>query len=128
MVSKLTNNIKISTITRFNSRESKPLNGIYYFDYFITIENNSDKPFQLLRRHWDILDSIGQKYSVDGEDVVGQQPTILPNEKYAYQSDCRLKSDIGLMKGKYLFKNLEEEKLFEVDIDPFRFITPYRLN
>jgi ApaG protein len=128
MVKKLTNNIKISTVTRFNPDQSTPLNGVFYFDYFITIENNSDQPFQLLRRHWDILDSIGQQYAVDGEGVVGQQPIILPNEKYNYQSACRLRSDVGMMKGKYLFKNLNEENLFEVEIDPFRFITPYRLN
>ena len=54
---------------------------------------------------------------VKGEGVVGKQPIILSSEVYDYQSFCELKSDMGMMWGTFLMKNLNSNEKFEVKKD-----------
>jgi ApaG protein len=128
MVQPLTNDIKITVKTIFDPLESKPLEQLFVFRYTVTIENYSKEPMQLLRRHWVILDANGHKREVKGEGVVGQQPTLLPLEKYAYQSFCVFKTPIGKMSGSYLMKNLSENEDYQIPINAFSFCMPNLLN
>ena len=72
MVKISTHNIEISVEVKYWPQHSMPKENHYFFVYFITIENKSDFSVQLLRRHWDIFDSIGDKRVVDGDGVVGE--------------------------------------------------------
>ena len=96
--------------------------------YFITIENKSDFSVQLLRRHWDIFDSIGDKRVVDGDGVVGETPVLEPGQKFEYNSGCNLTSELGYMKGYYTLIKLTDGKEFNVDIPQFDLIVPAKLN
>ena len=98
------------------------------FSYTVTIENKSKFPIQLLYRHWEIFDSQGEYQIVDGEGVVGKQPTIKSNESFSYTSGAQLNSDYGKMKGHYFFINLETQQGFAVDIPDFELLTPFKLN
>ncbi|MBM4167312.1 MAG: Co2+/Mg2+ efflux protein ApaG [Ignavibacteria bacterium] len=75
----------------------------FVFAYFVRIENHSEQPIQLLRRHWFIYDSSGDMKEVEGAGVVGMQPIILPGKAYEYNSFCILESFEGYMEGTYLF-------------------------
>lgn len=124
----ITDDIAVAVKTTFEQKYSKAASKEFYFSYKISIENNSLDDVQLLSRHWFIFDSNGQYSQVKGEGVVGQQPIILQNQSYEYESFCKLETDIGLMWGTYLIKKQASGKLFEAKIPEFQLIVPSRLN
>jgi ApaG protein len=128
MVKTTTNSIEISVEVKYYPQQSVPRENHYFFIYFITIKNNSQHTVQLLKRHWDIFDSISEFRAVDGEGVVGETPVIEPGEKFEYNSGCNLSTDIGYMKGFYRMQRLLDSKEFDVAIPQFDLIVPARLN
>lgn len=128
MVKIKTHNIEISVEAKYWSESSVPSENHYFFIYFITIENKSGITVQLLKRHWDIFDSVGEYRVVDGDGVVGETPVLEPGQKFEYNSGCNLKSDIGLMKGYYTFAQFMDGKEFRVEIPKFELIVPGRMN
>lgn len=128
MVQQVTEGVSITVETFYQPTQSNPLGSEFLFAYRITIENLSVFPVQLLRRHWNIIDSNGSAREVEGEGVVGQQPIIEPGENYQYVSAANLKSEIGKMFGTYQMENLYNKKLFNVDIPVFQLIAPFKMN
>jgi ApaG protein len=128
MVKTTTHNIEISVEARYLHEQSVPRENHYFFVYFITIQNNSDFSVQLLRRHWDIFDSVGEKREVDGEGVIGETPVIEPGQKFEYNSGCNLTSEIGYMKGFYTLVKLIDNKEFQVEIPKFELVVPAKMN
>lgn len=98
--------------------ESSPVVHKHVFAYFIEIRNVGSQTIKLLKRHWEIKDSSGQDYEVDGEGVIGVQPTIMPGESHEYNSFCVLKSYYGSMQGYYTMER-EDGKLINVRIPRF---------
>lgn len=128
MVSQITKGIKISVETTFREEYSSYNNSQFVFSYRISMENTSDYPVQLLRRHWYIFDSVSEYSEVEGEGVVGEKPELLPGDVYEYESSCSLLSEMGTMHGSYLFERKIDGAQFKVEIPEFELITPYRLN
>jgi ApaG protein len=123
-----THNIEISVEVKYWPQHSMPRENHYFFVYFITIRNKSNVSVQLLRRHWDIFDSIGDKRVVDGDGVVGETPLLEPGQKFEYNSGCNLTSEIGFMKGYYTLFDVVNEREFNVEIPQFDLIVPAKLN
>lgn len=128
MVEQITKGIKISVETKFNSISTRNNNAYYVFSYVITIENNSQQTVKLTDRFWKIYDSLNKTEIVSGEGVVGQTPTLKPNDIYTYSSGCFLQSNIGAMKGFYTMINLDNFEQFKVFIPTFQLTTPVLLN
>lgn len=128
MVTSITQGIKISVDTVYQDAHSNPEQEHFMFAYQITIENLSDYTVQLMRRQWFIFDSNGTQREVEGEGVVGLQPTIEAGKSYTYVSGCNLSTEIGAMTGQYLMKRLIDDTEITVDIPEFQLIVPYRLN
>ncbi len=128
MVTKITKGVKIIVRTRFQAEHSRPEMNHFLFTYRVLIENNSEYTVQLLRRHWHIFDTNGEHREVEGEGVVGQQPVLMPNEIYEYESACNLITDMGKMRGTYEMMRVIDKQLFEVEIPEFKLIAPHRLN
>ena len=120
--------IKVSVETTYQPDFSNPLQSEFVFSYHITIENHNAFPVKLHRRHWYIFDSDATFREVEGEGVVGVQPTILPGKSYEYSSSCNLNSEIGKMNGHYEMENLFNKKFFFVDIPAFEMIVPFKGN
>jgi ApaG protein len=114
--------------TFYQPAQSRPLQSEYLFAYRITIENLGAVPVKLLRRHWHIIDSNGDMREVEGEGVVGQQPTIAPGEHYQYISSCNLNSDMGKMFGTYTMEDLFTKKQMNITIPEFQLIAPFKNN
>ena len=74
MISQISKGVKICVEVFYQPDYSNPINHEFMFAYRITIQNNNNFEIQLLRRHWFILDSCGDKKEVEGEGVVGVQP------------------------------------------------------
>lgn len=128
MVQQITEGISITVETFYQPAQSNPLNAEYLFAYQITIENLSQIPIKLLRRHWHIADSNGTFREVEGEGVVGQQPLIEPGGSYQYVSACNLRSDMGKMWGSYQMESIYNKRLFRVNIPEFQMIAPFKMN
>lgn len=128
MVSKISEGVTISVETFYQPDYSNPLSKEFMFAYRITIENNNSFPVKLLRRHWYIFDSDSTHREVEGEGVIGIQPEIINGEKYQYISGCNLRTELGKMHGTYTMENLNNKKLFSVNIPAFEMTVPFKLN
>lgn len=128
MITQSTAGINVSVECIYQSEYSNPDNMHFMFAYRITIENSSDYTAQLVSRHWEIFDSIGEHKQVDGEGVVGEQPILLPGTSHQYVSGCNLKSELGYMEGHYIMVREIDGQQFKVDIPRFNLIAPFRLN
>lgn len=128
METTITKGIKISVVSSFKSEFSNLQQDVYYFEYKIEIENQSEHTVKLVRRDWFIYDSLDIPRYVSGDGVVGQQPILSPGEVYQYTSGCDLSSEIGYMTGHYTFMELETNLEFPVFIPRFDLIFPAKLN
>jgi len=128
MDTKTTEGVKVTVTTNYLPDYSSPVQQHFVFAYKIKIENNSDFTVKLLRRHWYIHDSTGVVREVEGEGVVGQQPSLEPGESHEYVSGCNLKTGLGKMRGTYLMERLVDGKQFNATIPEFTLIVPYKLN
>ncbi len=124
----ITSGIQISVSTDYRSDLSDIAASQYFFNYRIMIENTNDFNVQLLVRDWYIFDSLNEVQYVNGQGVIGEQPILKPGEQFQYTSGCEIFSDIGLMKGFYTFKNLEDTSLFHVYVPQFKLEYPGKLN
>jgi ApaG protein len=128
MVTKITDGVSVSVFTEYQQEYSSPLQAHYVFTYRILIENHSEHTVKLLRRHWFIYDANALMREVEGEGVVGQQPTLEPGASHEYVSGCNLKTEMGKMKGTYLMERVVDGKQFTVVIPEFMLIAPFKLN
>jgi len=128
MTTQITDGVKISVVTQFQSDYSSPRQSHFVFTYKIRIENCSNYTIQLLRRHWYIHDSNAVVKEVEGEGVVGQQPILEPGEVHEYVSGCNLRTGLGKMRGTYLMERVVDGKKFKVIIPEFIMVVPYLLN
>ncbi len=128
MVSEITKGVEVSVETEYQPEYSSPRQYHFVFTYRITITNKSEYTIQLLRRHWHIHDSAFKNREVEGEGVVGQQPTLEPGQTHQYVSGCNLKSGLGKMYGTYLMERVLDGRRFKVNIPEFTMTAPYRLN
>lgn len=128
MNSAISGGVTIRVQTFYQEAYSDPVAGSYMFAYQITIENSNPFPIQLLKRYWKIFDSNGLYREVEGEGVVGVQPVIASGHTYQYISGCHLQSEIGKMQGYYTVQNMENKKLFSVQVPPFSMVVPFKLN
>lgn len=127
-VTATTEGIKVSVSTQYMPEYSSPSQFHFVFAYNVRIQNNSSDSVQLLRRKWYIHDSLRNIREVEGEGVIGQQPTIEPGEVHKYVSGCNLKSEIGKMSGYYIMEKLVDGKQINVNIPEFTMLVPYRFN
>jgi len=129
MVTEITDGVKVTVETEYQPEYSSPSQYHYVFTYRITIENQSEFTIKLLRRHWFIYDANNSNVrEVEGDGVVGQQPTIEKGQLHQYVSGCNLKSGMGKMSGSYTMERLIDGKKFDVKIPEFHMIVPFRLN
>ncbi|XP_004252020.1 uncharacterized protein [Solanum lycopersicum] len=113
--------IRVQVRSVYIEGRSQPSKGLYFFAYRIRITNNSDRPVQLLRRHWIITDANGKTENVWGIGVIGEQPVVLPNTTFEYSSACPLGTPSGRMEGDFEMKHIDKvgSRTFNVSIAPF---------
>ena len=127
MYNKTTKSIHISVSPYYLEDQSEPEEQHFVWAYQVTINNLGKESVQLKNRFWKITDSNGAKQEVRGEGVVGETPTIDPNEKYTYTSFCPLKTNFGSMKGHYTFSKKDGE-IVKTLIPEFSLIVPNYIN
>ena len=121
---KTTEGIRVVVRPSFSLSHSEPADGKFVFTYLVQMENQSAEAAQLLFRHWHIHDSEGEDSELEGEGVLGEQPSLAPGKSHVYESFCVLQSPVGFMEGYYTFVRPNGEK-FRVDVPRFDLRAPW---
>lgn len=123
----LEDSILVEVENEYLEDQSMPDEQRYVFAYHISISNRGKNAATLRRRHWFIADGNGDVSEVEGDGVVGNQPTIEPNETYRYSSGSVLQTEVGSMRG-YFEMEADDGSLFHASIPVFTLATPHTLN
>ena len=115
--------ITVAARTAFIPDQSDVDGSRYVFAYTITITNTGMLPAQLVSRHWIITDSNNQVQEVRGLGVVGEQPTLRPNESFQYTSGTAIATPVGTMRGTYQMV-AEDGMQFDAPIPEFTLSMP----
>jgi ApaG protein len=115
--------ITVAARTAFIPDQSDMESSRYVFAYTITITNTGTLPAQLVSRHWIITDSNNQVQEVRGLGVVGEQPTLRPNESFQYTSGTAIATPVGTMRGTYQMV-AEDGVQFDAPIPEFTLSMP----
>ena len=121
---KTTDGIRVVVRPSFSLTHSEPAAGKFVFTYLVQMENQSAEAVQLLFRHWHIHDSEGEDSELEGEGVLGEQPSLAPGKSHVYESFCVLQSPVGFMEGYYTFVRPNGEK-FRVNVPRFDLRAPW---
>lgn len=119
--------VEIEVAASYVAEQSKPEAERYVFAYEVTLRNLGVMPARLQTRHWVITDANGKVEEVRGEGVVGEQPRLQPGEHYSYTSGAVLETQVGTMRGAYLF-HADDGTDFEVPIPEFVLSVPRTLH
>jgi ApaG protein len=120
-------NITIDVLTSYLPEQSDPEAHRFVFSYQITVTNHNPEPVKLIGRRWLITDGNEQVQEVQGEGVVGEQPTIEPDESFSYTSGTVLATEVGSMQGHYEMMT-DDEQSFIAPIPPFTLAQPNALH
>ncbi|KAK7301537.1 hypothetical protein RJT34_12403 [Clitoria ternatea] len=113
--------IRVQVRSSYMEGRSQPSEELYFFACKVRITNNTNRPVQLLRRHWIITDANGKTENVWGIGVLGEQPAILPRTSFEYSSACPLNTQNGRIEGDFEMIHVDRvgSRAFSVAIAPF---------
>jgi len=123
----LTDGVTVRVAVNFLPEQSRIDAGKWFWVYHIRIENGSGQRVKLMTRHWRITDGSGLVNFVDGDGVVGEQPSLAPGQAHDYVSGCPLGTPHGSMEGHYTMQR-SDGSLFEVAIPHFVLAAPATAN
>lgn len=119
----VTRDILVRVAPSYLASDSDPENRRFVWAYTVEIENHGQETVQLIARHWIITDAMNRVEEVEGEGVVGEQPTLGPREAFRYSSGCPLQTPSGAMRGSYRMMT-EAGEPFDVEIPEFSLHLP----
>jgi ApaG protein len=128
MITALTCGVKISVESLYRKDLSNVGNSMFFFNYRIVIENMNPFEVQLISRYWFIFDSLNPSKEISGEGVVGEQPILESGQNHVYVSGCDLHSEIGYMRGYYVFERMDTKERFKVAVPKFELVAKLKLN
>lgn len=116
--------VQIEVTTKYLGKQDQPKNTqVFVFSYTVNITNTGPESIKLLSRYWLITNGNGEKVEVEGDGVVGEQPTIAPHQTYSYTSASMLKTEVGSMEGFYTFETTTQDN-FKAPIPVFSLAIP----
>ena len=115
--------IRVSAAARFLPEQSSEDDGRFVFAYTIKITNIGLVAAQLISRHWIITDAENHVQEVRGLGVVGEQPSLKPQESFEYSSGAAIATPVGTMRGTY-YMVAEDGTSFEASIPEFMLSMP----
>lgn len=121
LMDKPANQINVSVEVLYSPKHSSATQ--HFYIYFVTMHNHGTQSAKLLRRHFFIRDCLGYEQEVEGEGVVGEQPTILPEQVYRYFSGVPIQHAPGTMRGEYIFCAADGQE-FSAPLPEFELLEP----
>ncbi len=93
------------------------------FVYFLSIHNDSPVAVTIRGRKWVVSHEDGTTVVLEGDGVVGKTPTILPGDKFSYNSWHSLPTRRGKATGAFIGLDQDGRRVF-VRIPEFRLAAP----
>ena len=93
--------INIAVKVNYLAEQSDEADNRFVFSYTITLTNCGSVTVKLISRHWIITDASYDVQEVRGQGVVGEQPTLQPDQSFEYTSGAVLATQVGTMSGSY---------------------------
>ncbi|RYE05751.1 MAG: Co2+/Mg2+ efflux protein ApaG [Rickettsiaceae bacterium] len=115
----LSNQAKVTVITKFSNEVSNVKQNVYVWLYKIKIDNLGATSFQITDRYWQVFDSNGIYNDIKGKGIVGSQPIIEPYKFFEYTSQVQLFTKHGLMRGYYTATEFINNSQFKIIIPAF---------
>jgi ApaG protein len=115
--------ITVQARSTYVPEQSDEDGGRFVFAYTITITNTGTLAAKLVSRHWVITDSDNRVQEVRGMGVVGEQPTLKPQESFEYTSGTAIATPVGTMRGSYQMV-AEDGTSFDAPIPEFTLSIP----
>lgn len=115
-------NVHINAV--FLDEQSIPEDAIYLWAYHIKIFNGYSEAVTIKKRMFEVVDTIGQKQTIDGIGISNREPVIQSGEIFEYASGVLLAQPSGFFSGYYLIEKADgsEEKEY---IPPFSLDSKY---
>lgn len=104
--------VRIRVRPEYLQSRSDPRQPMHVFAYHITIDYQASTgapSVQLVDRRWRIVDAHGTEEVIQGEGLVGQQPTLRPGERFEYASYSPIRTSWGTMEGQFGMVLLDEQ-------------------
>ena len=106
----------------FNPNLEAPEDRPYPFVYFVSIINDSNQALTIWGRKWILKDTAGEIVVVEGSGVVGENPYLLPGERFSYNSYHVIGKD-SRVSGTF-FGSLAGGEKIRVSIPGFNLVVP----
>jgi ApaG protein len=119
--------IHVEVDSDYLPQQSVPEKNQYAFAYQVVIHNRGSQAATLRRRHWVVVDGNQVRREVEGEGVVGQQPTIEPGDSFSYTSAVVLDTPVGSMHGDYQMET-HDGRSFAAAIAAFSLAVPHAVH
>jgi ApaG protein len=113
-----THGVRVTVSPSYVPDSSDPASNRFHFSYHVVITNDGDDRVTLRRRRWTIVDGDGGEQLVEGEGVVGEQPTLEPGGRFEYQSYAALTTEWGTMEGAFTFERPDHSE-FDANVARF---------
>lgn len=118
-----TSGIRITVRPEFVDSQFNGAGNLFIWIYHVRIDNYSGENIKLINRYWKIIDEKGIVQEVNGEGVVGEQPRILANNSFQYESGVHLRHPSGIMMGYYQMQK-DNGELLNIKIPTFSLDVP----
>ena len=119
----ITRDVQITVWPEFIDSKSSALGELFIWAYHVRVDNQSSDSIKLTNRYWRIIDEKGVVQEVNGEGVIGEQPSIAAGASYQYSSGVHLRYHSGIMTGHYQMQKTDGE-IFNVKIPTFSLDVP----
>jgi len=123
MYSNNNNSMRITVIPSYQEELSTEHD--FYWEYLVSVENNSSSIIQLIEKHWQIIQSDGKVEEIIGDNIFGERPILRPGESFEYTNIRNIKTSSAIVKGKY--KILSNGKELDVEVPSFSLDNPYEI-
>ncbi|MCJ8297639.1 MAG: Co2+/Mg2+ efflux protein ApaG [Pseudomonadales bacterium] len=125
--SEIAEQVKITVESKFEAAQSDTDAKRFVFSYTVTIKNTAEISVQLLSRRWVVTDGNEKQQQIEGDGVIGVQPTIKAHSSYQYSSGAVIETNIGSMFGHYNMIT-ENGENFKAEISAFTLAIPNALH
>jgi ApaG protein len=118
-----TNDIEVTVWPEFVDNKLTAVGNLFIWAYQVRIENKSLEEVKLIKRYCKIIDSEGSIQEINSDGIIGEQPTIMPQDHYQYTSSVHLQNSSGIMMGHYKMQKIDGS-FFNVKIPDFSLDIP----
>ncbi|MGG2018541.1 Co2+/Mg2+ efflux protein ApaG [Pseudomonas sp. S8] len=119
--------VDVSVVTRYLADQSQPEHHRFAFAYTITVQNNGERPAQLMSRHWVITTVTACRRGSRRPALSASKPLIEVGKSHTYSSGTVMTTKVGTMQGTYEMV-ADDGKHFDAIIKPFRLAVPGALH